>query len=226
MRAYRVDAQLDREVDIDVCMPCQSIWFDVQEHLQLTPGATLKMFHVIGENVARPAWQDKDLAHCPRCRAQLRRTQDLQRATRFEYYKCPNLHGRLTSFFDFLKEKDFIKPLLPQQIAELRKYAHAVNCSNCGAPVDLAANAHCTHCGSPLTMLDLEQADRLIEQLKGADHARVIDPALPLALAKAKRDTELIFRTLESRHTYARDDDSLDLVGIGFTALMRLIKSR
>jgi hypothetical protein len=72
-------------------------------------------------------------------------------------------------------------------------------------------------------MLDLDQADRLIEQLKSADHARVIDPALPLALAKAKRDTELIFRTLESRHTYQRENDSLDLVGAGFTALMRLL---
>ena len=225
MRAYRVDGQLDRDVDIDVCVPCQSIWFDAHEHLQLTPGATLTLFRVIGENVTRPVWQDKDIAHCPRCRAQLRQTHDLQRATRFEYYKCPNQHGRLTSFFDFLKEKDFIKPLLPHQIAELRKYAHAVNCSNCGAPVDLAANAQCTHCGSPLTMLDLEQADRLIEQLKGADHARVIDPALPLALLKAKRDTEAIFMAYEGRHDWDRNQ-SLDLVGAGFSALMRLIKSR
>lgn len=225
MRVYRVDGQLDRDVDIDVCMPCQSMWFDAHEHLQLTAGATLTLFRVIGENVTRPVWQDKDIAHCPRCRAQLRQTHDLQRATRFEYYRCPNQHGRLTAFFDFLKEKDFIKPLLPHQVAELRKHAHAVNCSNCGAPVDLAANAHCTHCGSPLTMLDLDQADRLIEQLRSADHPRPIDPALPLALAKAKRDTELIFRTLESRHTWERDDGSLDLVGAGFTVLMRLLKS-
>jgi len=66
----------------------------------------------------------------------------------------------------------------------------------------------------------------LIEQLKTAEQTtRTIDPALPLALAKAKRDTELIFRTLESRHTYQRDDESLDLVGAGFTALMRLLKN-
>ena len=223
MRAYRVDGNLDKDVDVDVCMECQSIWFDAHEHLQLTPGATLKLFHVIGENVARPVWQDKDVAHCPRCRAQLRKTFDLQRATRFEYYRCPNQHGRLTSFFDFLKEKDFIKPLLPHQVAEIRKYAHSVNCSNCGAPVDLVANAHCSHCGSPLTMLDLDQADRLIEQLKAADHPKTIDPALPLALAKAKRDTELIFRAFETRHQWD-ENQSLDLVGAGFTALMRLIK--
>jgi hypothetical protein len=224
MRVYRVDGQFDRDFDVNVCKACQAIWFDAHEHLQLTPGATLTLFHVIGENVARPVWQDKDIAHCPRCRAQLKRTQDLQRATRFEYYRCPNQHGRLTSFFDFLKEKDFIKPLLPHQIAELRKYAHAVNCSNCGAPVDLAANAHCSHCGSPLTMLDLEQADRLVEQLKNANQPKPIDPALPLALAKAKRDTEAIFRAFEG--SQRGDDQSLDLVGAGFKALMHLIKSR
>jgi len=103
MRAHRVDGYLGREVDVDVCVPCQSIWFDAQEHLQLLPGATLALFRVIGENVSRPSWQDRNVARCPRCRAQLRKTQDIQRNTHFEYYRCPNQHGRLISFFDFLK---------------------------------------------------------------------------------------------------------------------------
>lgn len=225
MRAFRVDGYLGKDVAVDVCVPCQSIWFDAREHLQLTPGATLTLFRVIGENVSRPQWQDRDLAHCPRCKAQLRRTQDIQRNTHFEYFRCPNQHGRLVSFFDFLKEKDFVKPLLPQQIAELRKYAHAVNCSNCGAPVDLAVNAQCTHCGSPLTMLDLDQADRLIDQLKHAESDRTtIDPAWPLAVERARRDTEAAFRGIEQRHG-SGDSDALDLVSEGLSALMRLIKS-
>ena len=184
MRACRVDGYLGREVDVDVCVPCQSIWFDAHEHLQLTPGATLTLFKVIGENVSRPAWQDRDLAHCPRCRAQLRRTPDIQRNTHFEYFRCPNQHGRLIAFFDFLKEKDFVKPLQPLQIAELRKYVRTVNCSNCGGPVDLAAHAQCSHCGSPLTMLDLDEADQLIKQLQQAETAsKTIDPSWPLAVA-------------------------------------------
>lgn len=224
MRAYRVDGHLGKEVDVDVCIPCQSIWFDAQEHLQLTPGATLTLFRVIGENVSRPQWQDRDLTYCPRCKGQLRRIQDIQRNTHFEYRRCPNLHGRLESFFDFLKEKDFIKPLLPNQIAELRKYAHTVNCSNCGAPVDLAANAHCSHCGSPLTMLDLDQADRLIEELKQAEVDRkTIDPSWPLAVAMAKRQSEAEFRDLGRRH--GSDADQVDLIEHGFSALMRLMKS-
>ena len=224
MRAHRVDGYLGREVEVDVCVPCQSIWLDAREHLQLTPGATLTLFRVIGENVARPSWQDRDLAHCPRCRAQLRRTQDIQRNTHFEYYRCPNQHGRLVSFFDFLKEKDFVKPLLPQQIAELRKQTNAVNCSNCGAPVDVAANAKCAHCGSPLTMLDLDQAERLIAQLTQAAAGKPIDPAWPLAVERARRDGEAAFRSIAERH--GRDDaEIIDLVGDGLGALMRLIKN-
>lgn len=224
MRAYRVDGQLGRDVDVDVCLACQSIWFDTREQLQLTPGATLTLFRVIGENVKRPSWQDRDLAYCPRCHAQLRRTQDIQRNTRFEYFRCPNDHGRLTSFFDFLKEKDFVKPLLPQQIAELRQYGRTVNCSNCGGPVDLAANAQCTHCGSPLTVLDLAQAERLIDDLKQqADRAsRPIDPGLPLALARARQQAESAFPAGE-RASW-QHDESRDLVGDGLRALMRLIK--
>ena len=223
MRAWRVDGYLGREVDVDVCVGCQNIWFDAQEHLQLTPGATLTLFRVIGENVARPSWQDRDIAHCPACRAQLRRTQDIQRNTHFEYYRCPNQHGRLISFFDFLKEKDFVKPLLPHQVAELRKYVHAVNCSNCGAPVDLAASAHCSHCGSPLTMLDLDQADHLIAQLKHAEtDAKAIDPSWPLAVERARRETEAAFRNI--REDSWENNGPRDLVGAGLSALMRLIK--
>lgn len=223
MRAYRVDGYLGREVDVDVCLPCQSIWFDAREHLQLTPGATLTLFRVIGEHAARPSWQERDVAHCPRCRAQLLKTQDLQRNTRFEYYRCPNQHGRLTSFFDFLKEKNFVKPLSPTQIAELRKYVHAVNCSNCGGAVDLVANARCSHCGSALTVLDLDQAGRLVEELEQAGGGQPIDPALPLALARARQEAETVFRAVDRG---AWDVPSRgDLVSAGLAALMRLLKN-
>ena len=113
-------------------MRCQSFWFDARESVSLSPGSTLALFRVIGEKLTRPQHTDSDLAKCPRCKGRLRRTQDMQRATRFEYLNCPNGHGRLISFFDFLREKDFIRPLTPQQIAELRQSVGSVNCANCG----------------------------------------------------------------------------------------------
>jgi hypothetical protein len=225
MEHQLLDGHMGREIAIDICDPCQAIWFDTRENLQLTPGATLAMFRVIGEHVAKPAVQDGDIAKCPRCKAQLRRTQDMQRNTRFEYFRCPNHHGRLTTFFDFLKEKDFVKPLTPQQIAELRRNVQTINCSNCGAPIDLAKTSDCGHCGSALSMLDMQQAERLIAQLRDAERTdKVVDPALPLALARARRQTESVFEGLEGRAGWEVEVGSLGLVGAGLSQLIRLLK--
>jgi DNA-directed RNA polymerase subunit RPC12/RpoP len=225
MQTHQLDAQLGREVDIDLCTACQSLWFDDHESLQLSPGATLTLFRLIGERVGRPAAGDGDIARCPRCHAQLRRTHDMQRATRFEYVRCPNNHGRLTTFFEFLKEKDFVKPLTPQQVAELRKSVESINCSNCGAPIDLARGSACTHCGSPLSMLDLHQAERLVAQLRDAARTdKTVDPALPLALARARRESEAAFSGLPAHDDWDTDMWSMGLVGAGLSALMRFAK--
>jgi hypothetical protein len=221
MERHTLDGHLGRTIEVDLCEPCQSLWFDGKENLQLTPGATLAIFRAIGEHVRKPEPSDAELVKCPHCKARLRRTQDLQRATRFEYFKCPNNHGRLTTFFDFLKEKDFIRPLTPQQIAELRKNVQIINCSNCGGPIDLAKTAACAHCGSPLSMLDMNQAERLVEQLRAADSgSKTIDPALPLALARARAETEAAFKGLPDHEPWREHWSGLG----GLTELIRLLK--
>ena len=225
MEHLALAGHLDREIVVDLCEPCQSLWFDGKENLQLTPGATLTIFRSIGEHVRKPELHDAELVKCPRCNARLRRTQDLQRATRFEYFRCPNNHGRLITFFDFLKEKDFIRPLTPAQINELRRNVQVVNCSNCGAPVDLVKTAACAHCRSPLSMLDMNQAERLVAQLQAADsRPKTIDPALPLALAKAKADVELAFKGVPGQDPWSAHEWSLGLVGAGLSEIIRLIK--
>ena len=216
---------LGRTIEVDLCEPCQSLWFDGKENLQLTPGATLAIFRAIGEHVRKPQPNDAELVKCPHCNGRLRRTQDMQRATRFEYFRCPNNHGRLTTFFDFLKEKDFIRPLTPQQIAELRKNVQIINCSNCGGPIDLTRTAACAHCGSPLSMLDMNQAERLVAQLRAADSgSKTVDPALPLALARARLETEAAFKGVPGQDAWSEDWSSLGLVGAGLSELIRLLK--
>jgi hypothetical protein len=225
MEVHVLGGQLGRTVEVDLCEPCQSLWFDGRENLQLTPGATLTLFRAIGEHVRKPQAYDAELVKCPRCKARLRRTQDLQRATRFEYFRCPNDHGRLTTFFDFLKEKDFIRPLTPMQINELRKNVQIVNCSNCGAPIDLASGSACAHCRSPLSMLDMQQAERLVAQLREADTAgKTVDPALPLALARARMETDAAFKGLPGHDPWTQEGWQLGLIGAGFTELIRLLK--
>jgi Zn-finger nucleic acid-binding protein len=226
MERLTFDGQLDRRIEVDLCDPCQSLWFDGSEALQLTPGATLSIFRSIGEHVRKPERLEGELVKCPRCNGRLRRTQDLQRATRFEYFRCPNNHGRLISFFDFLKQKDFIRPLTPPQINELRKNIQIVNCSNCGGPIDLAKTSACAHCGSPLSMLDMQQAERLIAQLQAADAPKPIDPALPLALARARREVEQAFQgTAEhSPWSWSQESSALGLVGAGLSEIIRLMR--
>ena len=155
----------------------------------------------------------------------MRSSIDMQRSTKFEYFRCPNGHGRLTTFFDFLKEKDFIRPLTAQQIAELRKNVQMVNCSNCGAPIDLAKGSECPHCASPLSMLDLNQAEVLVEQLRSADRAaQTVDPALPLQLERARREVESAFSAMPRGISFEHIS-SIGLVGAGLSTLARWLKS-
>jgi hypothetical protein len=224
MQEHSLDGLLGRPVVIDLCEPCQSFWFDGKESLQLSPAATLMLFRIIGERAARAQLQDSDAAKCPRCNGRLRRTRDMQRNTRFEYFKCPNEHGRLISFFEFLKEKDFIRPLSAQQITELRRNVQAVNCSNCGGTIDLATAAVCTHCGSPLSMLDMNHAEQVVEQLRRADRSgQPLDPMLPINLAMARKQTESAFAGLPDQRAWLDDVSSTGLVAAGLHLIARIL---
>jgi hypothetical protein len=226
MREERLGAHHGRAVAIDLCVPCQAIWFDARESLSLTPASTLALFRTIGERVARPEPPGADLEKCPRCRARLRRTHDLQRATRFEYRRCPNDHGRFITFYEFLREKDFIRPLTAAQRAELARTLDSINCSNCGAPVNLTERAACAHCGTPLSMLDLRQAEALVAQLQQAEAraSQPVDPLLPLRLEQARREVEAMF--VGQPRSVSLDDLGGGLVGAGLKALARLLADR
>lgn len=227
MQEETLTAHLGRPVTIDVCQPCQSIWFDAHESVSLDPRSTLALFRIIGERISRPRQTHADLEKCPRCHARLRPTHDMQRATRFEYRRCPNGHGRLTCFFDFLREKDFIRPLTPQQLAELRQNVQSVHCSSCGAPVNLADGDACGHCGAPLSMLDLAQAGKLVRQLQQAEDrtSKGVDPSLPLELARARRDVDLAFADLPRDAAWFESVSSDGLVGAGLAAIARWLKT-
>ena len=204
-------------VAIDVCRGCHAFWFDTHESLQLTPGSTLRLFTLIGDSSSTARTAVSSVLRCPRCRARLVQTNDLQRNTPFRYWRCDHGHGRFITFFDFLREKDFIRPLSPKQIEELRRNVQFVNCSNCGAPVDLSKESTCVHCKTPLSMLDMKQAETVVAQLKRATEPRPIDPALPLELARARREVEASFA---SETDWWKGAGSEGIVEAGFSALM------
>jgi Zn-finger nucleic acid-binding protein len=219
MTAMTLDGHQGRPVAIDLCTGCQALWFDKYESLQLAPGSTLRLMKLIGESASRVPTQFSVSMRCPRCVQTLRQTQDMQRNTRFTYFRCLGGHGRFIRFFEFLREKNFISPLSEQQIDELRLHIQIVNCSSCGGPIDLAAGSLCPHCKSPVSVLDMKRPQELLTQLREAAAPKPVDPALPLELARAKRDVETLFGPDEP-HPWLQGASS-DLVHACLTSVAR-----
>ncbi len=162
-------------LEVDVCRNCQAFWFDRFENSRLSPGSALKLFNLMAEE-QRPAAALRQPTACPRCKGALALTHDLQaHATKFEYWRCA-AHGHFITFLQFLKEKDFVRPLTPKQIAELRQKVQILNCSNCAAPIDLVHESTCPHCGSPLSMIDMKQIAAHVRELEQAAAAPAPQP--------------------------------------------------
>ncbi|MDH5245681.1 MAG: hypothetical protein OEW98_04465 [Betaproteobacteria bacterium] len=207
-----------RPIEITACTPCNLFWFDKAESIRLTPKAVLELFQYIG----KAGGARKPLAasfRCPLCSTALIPTQDLQRSTRFTYWRCRNDHGRLITFHQFLREKNFIRAPSPPELAKLRAMVRQISCSQCGAPVDLAADSACRHCGAAVALIDpdgIAKALRDITQAAGAPGA-----TSPDAMSARLRDAQIdaIFELQRTRQN-ERDDD---LVTIGAAAIGGLI---
>lgn len=217
-----LDGRSGPPVAIDVCAGCQAFWFDQFESLHLSPGSTLKLMKFIGEHSSAAKPPLTDSLQCPRCESRLLLTHDMQRNMRFNYWRCESDHGRFTGFFEFLKEKNFIRALSPKQIQELRQNIQIVNCSNCGAAIDLASASACSHCRSPISMLDMKQPQELLEQLKQAAEPKPPDPQLAAKLIMARLDVETSLGAFD-RNPDERRRDRFDLVQAGLDAVGLLL---
>jgi hypothetical protein len=156
-------------VALDFCFPCQVIWFDAMESQQLTARGVLDVFSALNEHKVPARNTLPGLLSCPRCRARLELTHDLQHTTPFTYFRCPFGHGRLTPFFQFLLEKNFVRPITGAELAALKAKVQQVQCSNCGAPVDLQHDAACRYCGSPISILDPDAVANTVRTLTQTD---------------------------------------------------------
>jgi len=151
-----VETRVHTPVDIDLCEDCQAFWFDKYHDLQVSPDAVTSLKKRIEEQ-PQNRLKLSDSLRCPRCTSRLVLTHDMQRNTHFSYWRCGNDHGRFMGIVDFLREKDFIRELTPEQLQELHKKIQKVNCANCGAPIDLATTSMCAYCGSPVSMVDMKE---------------------------------------------------------------------
>jgi hypothetical protein len=165
------------ELSLDLCFDCRVIWFDRFESAQLAPGAVIELFRLINEQRGRLVRPLGERLACPHCSRALKLTHDIQRSNRIVYYRCEQEHGRLSSFMQFLREKNFVRSLTAPEIARLRERVAQVRCSGCGAPVDLSRDAACAYCRSPVAVLDADAVAKAIAELSSAEaHRTTLDP--------------------------------------------------
>jgi len=159
-------------VEIDLCFDCQAIWFDAMESAQLTPGAVLELFDLIRKAQERAPRPLSQTCACPTCRHALGLVHDIERTNHITYYRCPEGHGRLTTFAQFLMEKNFVRSLSPAEVMRLRAVVTHVRCTSCGAPIDLAHDAVCGYCRAPIAILDADAVQGTVAQLTREEQAR------------------------------------------------------
>jgi hypothetical protein len=222
MTDWKLAGRLGNQFTIDVCPPCQAFWFNRHEELGLTPASTLQLMKCIGDHSPSPKPTFADRLMCSFCGSNLTLAHDMSRSMHFVYWKCPSEHGHFISFFDFLKEKDFIRPLSLAEIQNLRVSVAEVHCSNCGGSVNLQLNSACPYCHSPISILDLPGQQQIMAQLKEATDAKAVDPALPLKLAMTKAEASNYFYVEHYSQLWVNGRAG-DLVQAGLNAVSRFL---
>jgi hypothetical protein len=207
------------EVTLDICFPCQSIWFDHYESAQLTPGATIELFRMIHEHGSEASRPLSANARCPVCAKKLMFTHDVQGTNRFTYDRCPDWHGRFITFFHFLREKHFVRSLSGPEIERLRATVKQVRCSSCGAPVNVEKDGACSHCRAPLSILDADAVERTLGELGAKERGRRAAPS-PTAEIDALLEGQRVQRRLDRLD---RDPGHVDLLREALGALARIL---
>ena len=219
---------------VDVCFSCSGIWFDHLASVQLAPSAVIELFkeiHSRGDTARRPL--DKHL-ECPRCRDDLTLSWDLGKAGRFSYFRCERGDGRFTPFFQFLREKQFVRSLTSVELQRVRSQVRQITCSQCGAPIDLEHSSECQYCHAPVSFLDQDAVGKAVQMWSDAEHRRHLSPT-PEALGDALLRTQLCHSERQASRPVQFGnlllngiipDSGLDLVAFGINAIGSLLGHR
>jgi DNA-directed RNA polymerase subunit RPC12/RpoP len=186
MDRVAADGVYGTAIELDLCFACHVMWLDDKESIQLSPRGTLDLFQIIYQHRADPRHAIGKKLACGRCKRPLSLKRDIGKYGRLSYYACPAKHGRLTPFSEFLKEKQFVRELSQTEQNRVRAELREVQCSSCGARVDLMKAFQCAHCGSPIAVLDADAVEKTVRQLEVAEEKRSGgDPATKEARARA-----------------------------------------
>jgi hypothetical protein len=216
MQAYLLPGHYNAKIEIDVCMDCNAIWFDQYESMALSPDGTVALFQLIhqrGGTATSAATKFSEGLRCVTCGEGMRLTNDQVKGTRFAYQACRQGHGRLTSFYNFLSEKQFVRELTQAERVKLAAKVEQIRCSGCGAAVKIGKVDACEYCRAPVSVFDRDAAKKAI------DHYLQERQRRPVAGAGNRRSTGRV--SGDQWSTYDRADLGADILFALGCAAMR-----
>ena len=212
------------EVTLNLCFPCQGIWFDPFESEQLAPSGIINLFKIIHDHSSDLRRPQTGTLHCPRCKDPLMASMDIAKGGRFTYHRCLQNHGRFTVFSQFMIEKGFVRQLAPAEVKALAARIGTIHCTGCGAPVDISTQDACPHCGAPIAILDPEAVNKALANYReAADHhfkpapEELADALINAERKRAQRSSVLISLSspYSTNHETAETIGDMILSGIG-----------
>ncbi len=166
MSLYSLPGHYNQNIEIDVCHDCNAIWFDQWESTQLSPDGTVALFQLINERggtSSTAASKFGEGLRCVTCGTGMSLVNDRVKNTRFAYQSCPKGHGRLTTFYNFLAEKQFVRELTQLERSKLAATVQQIKCSGCGASVNIGKTDACEYCRAPVSVFDRDAAKTAID---------------------------------------------------------------
>ncbi|SDM05388.1 Transcription factor zinc-finger [Oryzisolibacter propanilivorax] len=218
MEQHRLTASDGGALVLDACFACQGLWFDPWENTRLAPAAVLGLFELLHQRrheQHRPVGQRLD---CPRCSAALERGYDLAQSGRYVAWRCPQRHGRFSTFGAFMVEKGFVRHLSQLEVEALAQRVGTIACTACGGSVDLRRDAACPWCRSALSLLDPQAVERALQrfgdaarhaQQRGASPDALADALIALERQRAREQREA------QRQRLNGTDERFDLLAAG-----------
>ena len=225
MVKHRFERLHHGEVVLDLCFPCQGIWFDDFESVQITPGGIIELFKLIHEHRDDQRQPLREPLPCPRCQERLLHGLDVAKhGGRFNYHRCLQKHGRFTTFAQFMIEKGFVRQLNPLEIDALSAKVGIVRCLGCGAPVDIRREHACGHCRAPIAILDPGAVEQALARYQQAEVRRTTPDVEMLGDAIVMREREKSRASRLKREADVGMVDVADLLSAGVDIVWGLLR--
>ena len=225
MHKQRFERLLHGEVVLDLCFPCQGIWFDDFESVQITPGGIIELFKLIHTHRDGQRQPLRDPLHCPCCDEKLLHGLDVAKhGGQFNYHRCLQKHGRFTTFAQLMIEKGFVRQLSGAEISELAVKLGTIRCNCCGAPIDIRQDHACTHCRAPIAILDTTAVEQALARFQQAEVKRTTRDVEALGDAIVMREREKSRYQREKQQGRIEDLEVGDLLIDGVELIWNLLR--